>query len=451
MATANAAREHWSGRTGFILAAVGSAVGLGNMWRFSYLTAEKGGAAFVGLYLVFTAAVGLPVLLAELAIGRGSQKSPVGALVHYGGRPWGAMGVLFVATGALILAYYGVIAGWSLRYVGAALLGSWGDDPAAYFVEHSAGYEAFAFQVGFMVATIAIVAGGVNAGIERVAKIMMPLLFVLVASIALYAFALDGSGPGYAYYLNVNVARVLEIPVVVSAAGQAFFSLSLGMGAMLTFASYLTREHDLPTEGVIIAVSDFGVAFLAGLMVFPLLFALGLEAGVVGTHGQEGELGTVGALFIALPGAFQSMGAAGAVVGTAFFVTLVVGALTSAISLLEVVTAAAIDGLGWSRVRSAWAFGGAITLVGAWPAFGIERLVFMDELANNVLLIGGALGLSIFAGWVMRDPEAELAVGRSGLGPFGAWRMLLRFAVPPVLLFVLYHSVPNVWSALLDL
>ena len=173
-------REQWTGRTAFVLAAVGSAVGLGNMWRFSYLTAEKGGAAFVLLYLVFTAAVGLPVLLAELSIGRGAQRSPIQALAHYGGPAWRPLGFLFVAAGFVILAYYGVIAGWAVRYAGDALVGNIPADAGAYFGEVSEGWDTFSYHVAFMAVTILLVRGGVKRGIERAATLMMPLLFVLV-------------------------------------------------------------------------------------------------------------------------------------------------------------------------------------------------------------------------------------------------------------------------------
>lgn len=439
-------REQWNSKAGFILAAVGSAVGLGNMWRFSYLTAEGGGAAFVMLYIAFTLVVGLPVLLAELAIGRGSGKSPIQALAHFateaGGSPaWKALGGVFVAAGFLILAYYGVIAGWTVRFAGEALAG-FGPDAGAHFGRIAEGAPAFGFHVLFMAATIAIVLSGVTTGIERVSLVAMPALFVLVIGIAIYASTLDGSSAGYRYYLNAEFANVLHIPILVDAAGQAFFSLSLGMGAMLTYASYLSRDNDLPAESAIIATADFGVAFLAGLMVFPLIFALGLEGEVSGS--------TIGALFVALPKAFASMGLAGRVVGFLFFVALVVGALTSAISLLEVVVSAAMDGLGWDRQRAAIRAGAAITLLGGAAAWSTEVLDVMDKVANNLFLVGGGLGLSVFVGWVMADPVAEARTG-GRQGWLGLWRLLLRFAVPVVLVFVLWHSIPATWKAVMGL
>ena len=438
-----AKRDQWRTRAGFLAAAVGSAVGLGNMWRFSYLTAEQGGAAFVALYLLFTLGVGLPVMLAELAVGRGAGRSPVLALRHFGGSRWRALGWLFVATGFLILAYYSVIAGWTLRYAVESIFFAIPSDPGSRFAEISQGGDAFAYHVLFMALVMWIVVGGVSKGIERVAMVAMPLLFVFVCAIALYAATLPGAGAGYAYYLNTDFVNALSIDVLISAAGQAFFSLSLGMGAMMTFASYLPARSDLPRESVLIGGMDFGVAFLAGLMVFPIIFALGLQADVGGS--------TLGALFVALPKAFAAMGAAGRIVGLMFFSALVVGALTSAISLLEVVVSAAVDGMGWSRVRAVWVAGISITLMGSAAAWNIDVLDLMDQVANNLFLLAGGLALAVFVGWFMDDPVGEAQKGSEvSARLLGVWRQLLRFVVPVVLLIVLWYSVPttleNLWS-----
>jgi NSS family neurotransmitter:Na+ symporter len=428
-------REHWSSRTGFLLAAVGSAVGLGNMWRFSYLAAESGGAAFVVLYVAFTLLVGLPILLAELVIGRGAQRSPIRALIHFGGGRWKPLGGLFVASGFLILAYYSVIAGWTLRYAGTALVSGFGDDAGARFGEVASGWDAFGFHLLFMAGTIFIVARGVRRGIERTAMLLMPVLFVLVCGLAVYAFTLPGSGAGYSYYLDVDFDELFSAHVLTQAAGQAFFSLSLGMGAMLTFASYLDRGHHLPNESVVIAGSDIGIAFIAGLVVFPLIYALGLS-------GAVGE-STVGALFITLPQAFAEMGGVGRFVGLLFFAALVVGALTSALSLLEVVVSAAIDGLGWTRTKASVWMGGAIAVLGIPAAWNTDVLGVMDGIANNLLLLSGGLLLAIFVGWFMRDPLSEVRQGAEGVRWFFLWRTLLRFVAPLFLLYVLLDAVPG--------
>jgi NSS family neurotransmitter:Na+ symporter len=438
-----AAREQWSSRSGFLLAAIGSAVGLGNMWRFSYLTAENGGAAFVVLYLAITVLVGLPVLLAELALGRGSQQSPIRALAHYGGDGWKALGFVFVAVGFLILAYYGVIAGWTVRYAVTSLVTGFGADVADEFEGIAQGADAFALHVAFMAGTIWIVAGGVKRGIERAAMVLMPTLFVLVCGLAVYAATLDGGGPGYSYYLKTDFSEILSREVLTEATGQAFFSLSIGMGAMLTFGSYLGRDNNLPNESVVIAGADMAIAFIAGLVVFPMVFALGLSDEVSGS--------TVGALFITLPQAFAGMGTVGRVIGPLFFAALVVGALTSAVSLLEVVVSSAIDGLGWTRAKAAWVMGGLITLLGAPAAWSLDVLGVMDQVANNIFLLGGGLVLSLFVGWIMKDPMAEVSVGSEGVGWFGLWRVLLRFVVPILLLFVLYDAVPKTLRSIASL
>ena len=436
---ATAPREHWSSRTGFVLAAIGSAVGLGNMWRFSYLAAENGGAAFVLLYLLVTLVVGIPVLLAELVIGRGAQQSPIRALAHFGGRAWRPLGFVFVAAGFLILSYYAVIAGWTVRYALMVLTEGFGNDVAERFGEISVGWDAFAYHLAFMAFTVFVVAGGIKGGIERTALVLMPTLFAIVVGLALYAASLPGAGPGYAYYLSFDLEELMHWSVLKDAAGQAFFSLSLGMGAMLTFASYLKRDEHLPNASLTIGFADVGVAFVAGLVVFPLLFALGLEEQVGGS--------TVGALFITLPQAFAEMGAIGRAVGTLFFAALVVGALTSAISLLEVVVSSAIDGLGWPRRRAAWVAGAAIALLGAPSAWSTDVLGLVDQVANNFFLLGGGLGLAIFVGWIMSDPIAEAAGGTEGIGWFPLWRWLLRIAVPVFLVFVLSYAVPETWTA----
>lgn len=437
------AREQWRSEWGFVLAAIGSAVGLGNMWRFSYLTAEKGGAGFVGLYLLFTLLIGLPVMLAEMAIGRGARKGPIEALAHFGGPGWRVLGGVFVAAGFLILSYYGVIGGWTIRYAVESATIGFARDPAAHFSGVASGFDSLATQIAFMGVTIWIVSEGIGHGIERVARIAMPALFAIVVGIALYAFTLEGSGAGYAYYLNFELEKALELDVIVAAAGQAFFSLSLGMGAILTFASYLPRESHLTRETIVISFSDFGVALVAGLMVFPLIFALGLQGDIQG--------GTIGALFVALPKAFVSMGPVGRLIGTAFFVALLVGALTSAISLLEVLVSAAMDALDWPRRRVAWVAGLAVSVAGAWSAFDLAVLDLADSIAINVFLLGGGLGLALFVGWVMENPIAEASsTGRDDFW-LHAWRALLRYVVPLFLLFILFSSLPETWAKLVAL
>jgi NSS family neurotransmitter:Na+ symporter len=439
----NASREHFTSRTGFVLAAVGSAVGLGNMWRFSYLAAENGGAAFVLLYLGMTAVIALPILLAEFVIGRGAAKSPIAALEHFGGRSWRLLGTLFVACGLLILSYYSVISGWTVRYLLEGLLWGLPSDAGAYFGKVTTGVAPVLWHLGFMGLTVFVVLGGVQKGIQRTSLVLMPTLFVLVLGLAAYAATLPGAEEGHRTYLQPDLQQLFSLRVLGDAAGQAFFSLSLGMGAMLTYASYLGGEENLPVESAVVALADFGVAFVAGLVVFPLIFALGLS--------EQVQAGTMGALFITLPGAFSTLGGAGRVVGTLFFVALSVGALTSAISLLEVVVASAIDRFGWSRRRAALTLGGVVALLGLPSAADTDILGLVDQIAGNVFLISGGLGLSLFVGWRMADPAAEVRRGAPHIPWLGIWRFLLRFPVPLVLLAILLGAtLPDTWAALRD-
>ena len=434
----DASREQWQSRRGFVLAAIGSAVGLGNMWRFSYLTAENGGAAFVALYLFFTLLIGMPVMLAELCLGRGARGGPVVALAHFGGSNWRPLGIVFVAAGFLILSYYGVIGGWTIRYAVEAATIGFPANPGAHFEALASGPDSLAMQLVFMALTIGVVSRGIGGGIERVARIAMPALFAIVLGIALYAFFLDGADAGYRYYLNFDLQNALALDVVVAAAGQAFFSLSLGMGAILTFASYLPQNSHLARETLVISVADFGVAFFAGLMVFPLIFALGMASDI--------QAGTMGALFVALPKAFASMGGIGRLIGTAFFVALVVGALTSAVSLLEVVVASSMDRFGWQRRKATWISGAAVTLMGVWSAFDLGVLDLADSIAINIFLLGGGLGIAIFVGWVMEDPVAVAAAGSEHSIWLEGWRLALRYVVPVVLGFILWNSLPQTWQ-----
>lgn len=434
--SAQGGREHWKSRFGFLMAAVGSAVGLGNMWRFSYLTAEHGGAAFVLLYVLMLFFIAVPVLLAEMAIGRGAARGPIQALGFFGGAAWKSLGTVFVAAGFLIASYYSVIAGWTLRYTLEGIFIGFAADPVAHFNSISSGLDALAWHLVFMSGSLWIVANGITGGIERTAVIVMPLLFLVVVGLAVYAATLPGSAAGYAYYLNAqDYFEIFSPEVLADAAGQAFFSLSLGMGAMLTYASYLERTINLPVQSSLVASTDFAIAFIAGLVVFPLLFALGLD--------QEVQESTLGALFITLPKAFLELGVIGRVVGTLFFAALVVGALTSLISLLEVVVASIVDLVDLDRRRATVAAGIAAALFGVPAAISLSVLDAMDQVATHVLLMGGGLALAIFTGWVMHDPEREVALGAGNYFWLPLWRRIMRYAVPLVLGILMMQSVPR--------
>ena len=335
-----------------------------------------------------------------------------------------------------------MIAGWTVRYAIDALVTGFPADPGARFGEIASGGGAVFFHLLFVGITALIVMGGVKKGIERAAVILMPTLILILLGIAIWAATLDGCREGYAFYLRPSVDDLLNPSILARAAGQAFFSLSLGMGAMLTYASYLSRREDINGEACVIAGADFGIAFVAGLAIFPIIAALSL-------FGDVGE-STIGALFIALPTAFEAMGGVGRAVGILFLVALVVGALTSAISLLEVVTSSVMDELKASRRKAALLTGGAIALIGILPALSLGALDIMDHLAGDVFLVFGALLLALFVGWRMKGATDELSVGSRPIFVrlLPLWRFLLRFVIPPVLLIVFFTSVMAALKAL---
>jgi len=426
-------RESWKTNAGFVLAAAGSAIGLGNMWRFAYLAASNGGAAFIFLYLGVMFLVGVPIMLAEFVIGRGGHASPVAAVAAAGGRAWLPLGWLCTTTGVLILSYYSVVAGWTLRYSIEALRGGFGADASGLFSSVATGASAVFFHLLFMALTCAVVARGIRSGIERCSVILMPVLFLTIAGLAAWAATLPGRDDAYSFYLRPHPGRLLTPSVVVDAAGQAFFSLSLGMGAMMTYASYLDGNEDLGREAVTISLADFAVALLAGLAVFPVIFTFGLE--------KDMSASPVGTLFIALPRAFANLGGAGRVVGPLFFLMLVVAALTSSISMLEVVTSSAVDYLGWPRWKAAWAGGLASALLGVPSALRLGILEAADKLVGNILLLVGGLFLALLAGWRMRGALAELLRGSHGESLPRIWIWVLRTIPPVVISYVLWNAI----------
>ncbi len=438
-------RDSWGTRTGFILAAVGSAVGLGNMWRFSYVAAEGGGAAFVLLYLVFVAIIGIPLMTSELVVGRLARVSPIKALTKLGGPSWRPLGFLFVFCGLGILSYYSVIAGWTMRYAVDGLRGvipSDGNAAGDYFNSVGTGVPAVMTHLLFMALTMFIVLGGIKKGLERTALILMPVLFLLLIGLAIWAATLSGGGAGYAYYLKPQIGELFDPTIITSAAGQAFFSLSLGMGALMTYASYLESKENLGREAATIALTDFGVAFVAGLFVFPIIFSFDLSDAI--GLGNPISDNTVGTLFISIPPALGQLGSFGNVIIAAFFVMLFFAAITSAISLLEVVVSAIIDGWGWPRKKATIVFGLLITALGIPSAFSLKFLDFADKLVGNVLLMIGGLFTAILVGYSIREQaDGELAQGLGNATARRMWMGFVRYVVPPILLVVLAFSIPS--------
>ncbi len=397
------------------------------MWRFSYRTAEGGGAAFVLLYLGMTFLIGVPMMMAEFGVGRRTKLSSVGALRSIAGRGWVPLAYLFVLTSLLIVSYVSVITGWSLRYALDGLIGGYSATPGPRYQDVSTGPTAVAFHLLVMAVTTGIVILGVRKGIERASVILMPILFLILISLAIWASTLDGAGPGYAFYLTPSLDALMDPVVIQGAASQAFFSLSVGMGIMLTYGSYLSGSENLSREAVIVSLADFTIAFIAGLIVFPVIFALGLSGDVTES--------TMGALFISLPGAFVEMGAVGRVVGVGFFVALTVASITSTVSLLEVVAAVGIDEFKLSRRTSTLLAGALAAVVGVSAALSGDALGVLDKVAGEFFVVVGVLGMALVFGWRMKEPIKELAAGApeftARLVPGAVF--LVRYIIPPVL------------------
>ncbi len=423
---------------GFILAAVGSAVGLGNVWRFPFITGQEGGGAFLIVYLLFVALIGFPAILVEFVIGRYTELNPVGAIRELGSGAWNYLGWLFVVTGFVILSYYSVVAGWFLRYTligitdGYALAGP--EEAAALFGTVTTGVDSLLFHAVFMALVIGIIAAGVRNGIEFGVKVMVPAIIVLLVALGAYAFTLDSAGEAYAYYLTPDFGYLVAnwTSILPAAAGQAFFTLSLGMGVMITYASYLGEDRNLAADAGIIAGLDTFIAVIVGFVVFPFLFAAGIEPGGPGPS----------AIFVSLTSAFAEI-PAGRVLGIVFFAMVGIAALSSAISILEVLVSYLIDELDVARVPAATAIGVAVFLLGVPVTIDLIFLSLYDSLADGVLLVLGSLLLALFVGWVVPDvARAELGRGIGDLGSLGtAWIWIVRVPIVVVVLVSLYLGV----------
>jgi NSS family neurotransmitter:Na+ symporter len=429
-------RESWATRIGFVLAAVGSAVGLGNIWRFPFLIGREGGAAFLVVYLAFVVLVGFPAMLVELSVGRRTNLNPVGALREFGGRGWKYVGGLFVAVVFIIVSYYSVVAGWVLRYFLDSFTGAYLDQPAEHFVGIASGLDALLFHAVFTAAVIGIVALGVRSGIEIAAKAMVPAIIVILVALAAYAFSLDGATAAYSYYLSPDFGVVIENwkTILPAAAGQAFFTLSLGMGVMITYSSYIGEDRNLAEDAGAVVVLDTSVAFITGLVVFPILFTVGIEPGEPGA----------GAIFVTVAGALSDV-PFGRAVGVLFFGVVALAALSSAISLLEVAVSYLIDEKGTTRKLATAVIGGGAFVVGIPVTYDLVFVDLYDILAAQILLVTGALLVMVLVAWLNPDEAIdELKKGTGRLGKAGdAWIWLVRVPVIVVLLVSLYLGVAD--------
>ncbi|NHN41029.1 sodium-dependent transporter [Halorubellus sp. JP-L1] len=437
-----AERETWSSRVGFILAAVGSAVGLGNIWQFPFQAANNGGAAFLVVYLAAVFLIGFPALLAEFVVGRNTEKNPVDAFREYAGGSWGVVGGAGVFVAFWILSFYSVVGGWVLRYAGGSLTGAYFGDPSAYFDSIAVGPGALALHFVFMALVVGIVALGVEDGIELGTKVMVPSIVVILVALAAWASTLPGVADGYAYYLDPDLGTLAaNLPdVLPNAVGQAFFTLSLGMGAMVTYASYLGDDDSLPADGAIIVVLNTVVGVLAGLVVFPVLAAEGIGFDTAGT----------GAVFESMAAAFATL-PAGGVLGLLFFLVLLLAALSSAISLLEVVVAYVVENTSRDRKPVATVLGAGIFLLGAPTAWGfsfngVGALDWYNVLAYNLFLPLVGLGVAVVVGWTQGARSTrELARGSGGSETLGlAWLWALRTVVVLALTVTLVLGVKTI-------
>ncbi len=445
-------RGSWASGAGFVLAAAGSAVGLGNVWRFPYITGENGGGLFVVVYLASIALVGLPIMVAEILIGRAARRSTVSAFKRLAGArsPWQGLGWLGVVAAFAILSFYAVVAGWALHYAwlagrgGLAGLGP-GEIAALFGGLRASPALNLLWLVVFMALTVSVVVLGVRKGLDRWSRILMPAFFVLLAGLLVRALTLDGFPRALGFVFGLHAER-LTAGGVLEALGHSFFTLSLGMGGLLTYGSYLDSDDDVPRDAVTIAGLDTAIALLACLVIFPIIFTYELAPG-------QGP----GLVFTTLPVAFARM-PAGTLLATVFFVLLVFAALTSAISLLEVATAFFIDERGWPRRRAALVSGAAITLLavpsaltGSSPLLGprLEALAgrnwfdLVADLSTNWLLPCGGLGMAVFVAWRLGEPErrAQFAAGsRLGAG-YAGWLAVLRYFVPLAVGAVFLHAV----------
>ena len=451
--TTGPARDTWGSKVAFILAAAGSAIGLGNIWGFPTVAGQNGGAAFLLVYLGAVAFIGAPVMLAELIIGRRTGRNPVGAFKALApGTAWVALGGLGVITGVVILSFYSVIAGWTLAYVFKTLMGTFvaGADTEAIFHDLAGSpAAAIGWHFLFIALTIYVVLGGVRGGIERWTKVLMPALVVLLVVLALRAVTLSGAQAGLDFYFRPDFSKVTG-RVVLAAIGQAFFSLSLGMGAMITYGSYVSKRDDLVSSAAWVTGADTAIAILAGLIIFPTLFHAGLEPGTGGP----------GMVFVVLTSLLSSIPPApygGVIFGAGFFLLLAIAALTSSVSLLEVATSWAVDERGVSRRKGAAALGllafllgipsalanGAVESLTRLPGIGLDFLSFLFMVFGQYSLVVGALLISVFTGWVwgVRAAGEEVWVndGRFALGR--TWSFLIRFVCPTAIVAILASLV----------
>jgi len=441
-------RDSFGSRLGVVAAAAGSAVGLGNIWRFPYILGENGGGAFLIIYLVITFAIGIPVMMSELVIGRRSQRNAVGAFRMLApGKPWYLVGMMGIISAFMILAFYTAVSGWTLEYLYQTVIGGFKGKSSA---ELTAMFDSFRsdslrpalwFAI-FMLATSGIVLGGVRKGIEKSTKIMMPLLFVLLIIMCIKSLTLPGAGKGMDFLFRPDFSKITGTAVLM-ALGQVFFSLSIGMGTIITYGSYIQKDNNLATTSVQVSLIDTTVAVLAGIAIFPAVFAFGISP-------ASGEALT----FIVLPGIFQQM-PGGMVFSFMFFLLLALAALTSTISVLEVIVAYFSEQLGLSRRKAIVLATISMFILGITASlsmgltsgiklFGLNTFDLFNTTTANILLPLGGLLIVIFLGWFFpgKDTRDELSNGgQLKIRYYSIYRFIIRFVAPIAITIVFLNGI----------
>ncbi len=422
-----ASRGAFSNRLGFVLAAAGSAVGLGNIWRFPFEVGLGGGAAFVVMYLVFCFLLCFPVMVTEVAIGRKTQKNAIGAFNDIGFKGWNWIGKLGIISGIVILSYYNVIAGWAIGYFFEMVSGNFG------IAENFGAFTSNVLRVGiyaiiFMAFTAYVVGRGVSGGIEKLAKILMPSLIIMILFLVIYSMTLPNAMAGVSFYLIPDVSKINAV-TMSGALRQAFFSLSLGMGALITYGSYLSKNDNIVSSSAFITLTDVGIAFIAGLMIFPLVaYNNGGDMSMV----QSDQAGPA-LIFVTLPGVFETFGPGlGAFIGGFFFLLLSFAALTSTVSLLEVPVSYVVDEFNMKRKKAVIGVAAIIFIVGIPSLLGFGASDFFSTAfqlpigsgdfqtlagaLSDIFLLFGGLFIVIFAAyvWKRHNLHEELATGYDG-------------------------------------
>ncbi len=442
-------RAQWGSRLGFILAAAGSAIGLGNIWKFPYIVGQNGGGAFVLVYLFCIAIVGLPIMISELMIGRHTRKDAVGAFIAIEGKgsPWQIAGWVSVASAFIILSYYAVVAGWTLDYVWRALQGAFvGESPEAIEGMFGGlignGTRQIICQFGFVVLSLSIVIGGVQKGIERWSKILMPVLFSLLLLLFINGMSSDGAAEGLRFMFYPDFSKLTPASVL-EAMGHSFYTLSLGMAIIITYGSYLDKDVNIAGAGLRVALLDTAIALMAGLAIFPIVFAVGMEPAA----GPGLVFKTIPIVFSTLPGGY--------LLAILFFLLIAFAALTSTISLLEAQVAYLIDERGWGRKKATTFLAALCFVVGIpsalsynvladWTLLGGRSLFdAIDLIASNYLLPISGLLIAIYVGWFWKGTEEKKELmGGGGAGwVYPVWNFMIRYVSPVAVAMVLYAKV----------